>query len=208
MSNETKKIKNRYNRISKIYDVLEKPMEVMIMNKWRERLIKNIEGTKILEVGVGTGKNLLLYPNKLEITGIDFSENMLAKSKAKIKGKENIRLIEMDAQKMSFADNTFDTIVTSCVFCSVPDPVEGLKEMRRVCKPDGKIIMLEHMRSHNNMIGKFMDVMNFIPLHTWGANINRETIENILKAGFKEEEIETQDLWSDIVKLIEIRNKK
>ncbi|MBC9826173.1 class I SAM-dependent methyltransferase [Carnobacterium inhibens] len=208
MSNETKKIKNRYNRISKIYDVLEKPMEVMTMNKWRERLIKNIEGTKILEVGVGTGKNLLLYPNKLEITGIDFSENMLAKSKAKIKGKENIRLIEMDAQKMSFADNTFDTIVTSCVFCSVPDPVEGLKEMRRVCKPDGKIIMLEHMRSHNNMIGKFMDVMNFIPLHTWGANINRETIENILKAGFKEEEIKTQNLWSDIVKLIEIRNKK
>lgn len=57
MSNETKKIKNRYNRISKIYDVLEKPMEVMTMNKWRERLIKNIEGTKILEVGVGTGKN-------------------------------------------------------------------------------------------------------------------------------------------------------
>lgn len=208
MSNETKKIKNRYNRISKIYDILEQPMEVMTMNKWRERLIKNIEGTKILEVGVGTGKNLLLYPNKLQITGIDFSENMLAKSKAKIEGKENIRLIEMDAQKMSFADNTFDTIVTSCVFCSVPDPVEGLKEMRRVCKSDGKIIMLEHMRSQHNIAGKFMDAMNFIPLHTWGANINRETIENILKAGFKEEEIETQDLWSDIVKLIEIRNKK
>ena len=210
MSNETRNIKNRYNRISKIYDILEQPMEVMTMNKWRERLIKNIEGTKILEAGVGTGKNLLLYPNKLEITGIDFSENMLAKAKAKakVKGKENIRLIEMDAQKMNFADNTFDTIVTSCVFCSVPDPVEGLKEMRRVCKPNGKIIMLEHMRSHHNIVGKFMDAMNFIPLHTWGANINRETIENILKAGFKEEEIKTQNLWSDIVKLIEIRNKK
>jgi len=208
MSNETKKIKGRYNRISKIYDILEQPMEVMTMSKWREKLIENIEGPKILEVGVGTGKNLLIYPNKLEITGIDFSENMLEKANQKIKGKENITLIEMDAQKMSFADNTFDTIVTSCVFCSVPDPVEGLKEMRRVCRPDGKIIMLEHMRSHHNIVGKFMDVVNFIPLHTWGANINRETIANILKAGFKEEEIETQDLWSDIVKLIEIRNKK
>jgi len=208
MSNETKKIKGRYNRVSKIYDILEQPMEVMTMSKWREKLIKNIEGPKILEVGVGTGKNLLIYPNKLEITGIDFSENMLEKANQKIKGKENITLIEMDAQKMSFADNTFDTIVTSCVFCSVPDPVEGLKEMRRVCRHDGKIIMLEHMRSHHNIVGKFMDVVNFIPLHTWGANINRETIANILKAGFKEEEIETQDLWSDIVKLIEIRNKK
>ncbi|SIN98651.1 Methyltransferase domain-containing protein [Carnobacterium alterfunditum] len=208
MSNETKKIKGRYNRISKIYDILEQPMEVMTMSKWREKLIENIAGPKILEVGVGTGKNLLIYPNKLEITGIDFSENMLEKANQKIKGKENITLIEMDAQKMSFADNTFDTIVTSCVFCSVPDPVEGLKEMRRVCRPDGKIIMLEHMRSHHNIVGEFMDVVNFIPLHTWGANINRETIANILKAGFKEEEIETQDLWSDIVKLIEIRNKK
>ena len=68
--------------------------------------------------------------------------------------------------------------------------------------------MLEHMRSHHIITGKFMDMVNFVPLHTWGANINRETITNILKAGFKEEEIETQDLWSDIVKLIEIRNKK
>src|SRR5699024_4188970 len=154
------------------------------------------------------GKNLLLYPEKLEITGIDFSEKMLEKSIQKTKGKENITLIEMDAQNMSFADNTFDTVVTSCVFCSVPDPVKGLKEIRRVCKPNGKIVMLEHMRSHNTIIGKFMDMANFFQLYTWGTNINIETISNILKAGFKEEEIETQDLRSDIVKLIEIRNKK
>lgn len=109
---------------------------------------------------------------------------------------------------MSFADDTFDTVVTSCVFCSVPDPVEGLKEIRRVCKPNGKIVMLEHMRSQHRLVGKVMDAVNFIPLHTWGANINRKTLENIVKAGFKEEQIETQDLWSDIVKLIEIRNKK
>jgi len=208
MSNETKKIKNRYNRISKIYDVLEGPMEAMTMSTWREKLITSVEGDQVLEVGVGTGKNSLLYPEKLEITGIDFSEKMLEKAIQKTKGKENITLIEMDAQNMSFADNTFDTVVTSCVFCSVPDPVKGLKEIRRVCKPNGKIVMLEHMRSHHTIIGKFMDMANFFPLYTWGANINRETISNILKAGFKEEEIETQDLWSDIVKLIEIRNKK
>ncbi|SEK55136.1 Methyltransferase domain-containing protein [Carnobacterium iners] len=208
MSNETKKIKNRYNCISKIYDVLEGPMEAMTKSAWNEKLIDAIEGKKVLEVGVGTGKNLLFYPDNVEIIGIDFSEQMLKKAIQKTKGKETITLIEMDAQKMSFADDTFDTVVTSCVFCSVPDPVEGLKEIRRVCKPNGKIVMLEHMRSQHRLVGKVMDAVNFIPLHTWGANINRKTLENIVKAGFKEEQIETQDLWSDIVKLIEIRNKK
>jgi ubiquinone/menaquinone biosynthesis C-methylase UbiE len=208
MSNETKKVKNRYNRVSKIYDILESPMEAMTMNTWRKELLTTIEGKQVLEVGVGTGKNLVLYPEDLEITGIDFSEKMLEKAIQKTKGKENITLIEMDAQEMDFADDTFDTVITSCVFCSVPDPVKGLKEIRRVCKANGKIVMLEHMRSHHNVVGQFMDIVNFIPLHIWGANINRETMANLLEAGFKEENIMTQDLWSDIVKLIEIRNKK
>lgn len=208
MSNQTKKIKNRYNRISKIYDTLENPMKSMTKNVWNEKLVNALEGKKILEVGVGTGNNLRFYPKDLQVTGIDFSENMLEKAKKKTKKEDNISLIEMGVQDMSFADNTFDTIVTSCVFCSVPDPIEGLKEMRRVCKPGGKIIMLEHMRSHHAIIGRMMDGVNFIPLHIWGANINRETIDNVLKAGFKKEEIVAQDLWNDIVKLIEIRNNK
>ncbi len=208
MSNKNDKIKNRYNRISKFYDVLEIPMETISMSKWREALIKKLEGRRILEVGVGTGKNLIYYPRDLDITGIDFSKDMLQKAKDKIKDKKNIKLIEMDAQDMEFADNTFDTVVTSCVFCSVPNPIEGLKEIRRVCKNNGKIVMLEHMRSNNEVAGKFMDVFNFIPLNIWGANINRKTLENLKKAGFNKANIEYQDLWSDIVKLIEIRNKK
>ncbi|MGB3367783.1 MAG: methyltransferase domain-containing protein [Acidaminobacteraceae bacterium] len=208
MSNKSEKIKNRYNRISKVYDILEKPMESMAMGKWRVELFEKIEGEKILEVGIGTGKNLIYYPENLDVTGIDFSKNMLQKAKAKIKNKKNIELIEMDAQKMNFADNTFDTVITSCVFCSVPDPIEGLKELRRVCKNNGKIIMLEHMRSNNKVAGKLMDTLNFIPLNIWGANINRKTIENLKKAGFNEDNIECKDMLSDIVKLIEIRNLK
>lgn len=208
MSNNNEKIKNRYNRISKVYDLLEKPMESMAMGQWREKLIERIEGETVLEIGVGTGKNLIYYPGDLDITAIDFSKNMIAHAKRKIKDKKNIKLIEMNAENMEFADNTFDTVLTSCVFCSVPDPIKGLKEMRRVCKNNGKIIMLEHMRSNHEAVGKFMDIINFIPLHIWGANINRKTMENLRKAGFKEEDIEYQDIWSDIVKLIEIRNKK
>ncbi|MGO1712446.1 MAG: class I SAM-dependent methyltransferase [Senegalia sp. (in: firmicutes)] len=202
------KIKKRYNRISKIYDLMERPMENMSMGEWREELIKRIEGKNVLEVGVGTGKNLSYYPDNLNVTAIDFSPNMLEKARARVKNKKNIKLIEMDAQKMDFADNTFDTVVTSCVFCSVPDPIKGLKEIRRVCKDDGKVIMLEHMRSENEIVGKFMDIINFIPLNIWGANINRRTIENLKKAGFKKEDTHYQDIWSDIVRLIEIRNKK
>jgi len=208
MSKKNKIIQSRYNRISKIYDLLEKPMESMVMGKWREKLIKRIQGEKILEVGVGTGKNIQYYPENLDVTGIDFSKNMLEKAKNKAKDKKNIKLLKMDAQKMAFDDNTFDTVITSCVFCSVPDPILGLKEIRRVCKNNGKIIMLEHMRSKNQVVGKFMDIVNFIPLNIWGANINRKTLENLNRAGFNEEYIKYENIWSDIVKLIEIRNKK
>lgn len=208
MKDKSEKIKKRYNRVSKIYDLMEKPMDSMSSDKWTEKLVQSIEGEKVLEVGVGTGKNLKFYPENLDITAIDFSVNMLEKAKEKIKGKENIKLIEMDAEDMEFEDNTFDTVVTSCVFCSVPDPVQGLKEIRRVCKEDGKIIMLEHMRSRNPVVGKLMDLVNFIPLNIWGANINRRTMENLKKAGFKDEDIEVQNVWTDIFKFIEIRNRK
>lgn len=208
MNENNEKIKSRYNRISKVYDLLEKPMESISSSEWLDKIIGKIEGQKLLEVGVGTGKNLVYYPDSLDVTGIDFSVKMLEKAREKVIDQHHIRLIEMDAQNMQFDDNTFDTVVTSCVFCSVPDPVAGLKEIRRVCKNNGKIIMLEHVRSQNEVIGKFMDIVNFIPLHIWGANINRETLENLKKAGFEEEDIEYQDIWKDIVKLIEIRNRK
>ncbi|MGO1529400.1 MAG: class I SAM-dependent methyltransferase, partial [Senegalia sp. (in: firmicutes)] len=104
--NNNEKIKNRYNRVSKIYDIIESPMENMAMGKWREKLIERIEGKKVLEIGVGTGKNLSYYSDDLEVIGIDFSTNMLEKARERIKNKENIKLIEMDAQNMEFPDNT------------------------------------------------------------------------------------------------------
>jgi ubiquinone/menaquinone biosynthesis C-methylase UbiE len=208
MSDDNKKIEKRYDRISYIYDLIEKPMEIMAMKKYRKQIIEKIEGPKVLEIGVGTGKNLGYYPESLEVIGIDFSKKMLNQANQKIQDKSHIKLIEMDAQNMEFKDNTFDTVITSCVFCSVPDPIKGLKEMRRVCKKNGKIVMLEHMRSQNKVVGKFMDVINFIPLGICGANINRKTMENLKKAGFNEKDIKDDNIWRDIVKLIEIRNNK
>lgn len=208
MAGDNNKIKNRYNRVSKIYDLMEKPMESMLMDDWRKELFEKIEGKKILEVGVGTGKNLDFYSTDKEVTGIDFSEKMLEKAKNKSKDKDHVTLMEMDAENMTFEDNTFDTVVTSCVFCSVPDPVKGLKEIRRVCKNGGKVIMLEHMRSNKPVVGKIMDRINFIPLHIWGANINRQTLKNLQEAGFNKEDTTYKNVWSDVVKIIGMRNKK
>jgi ubiquinone/menaquinone biosynthesis C-methylase UbiE len=202
----TNKIKKRYNRVAKFYDILDKPME-MAVSKWREKLLSGAKG-QVLEVGIGTGKNIPYYPENVELTGVDFSPKMVEIAQKKAKNKSNIQLLEMDAEDMDFSDNSFDTVITSCVFCSVPNPVNGLKEIRRVCKNEGKILMLEHVRSEKQVIGVLMDVFNFIPLHLYGANINRETYENLLKAGFSSQHITVRNLWHDIVKYIEINNLK
>ncbi|MFW6275780.1 MAG: class I SAM-dependent methyltransferase, partial [bacterium] len=171
----TNKIKKRYNRVARFYDILDKPME-MAASKWREKLLSGVKG-KVLEVGIGTGKNIPYYPDNVELTGIDFSPKMVEIARKKAKNKSNIEILEMDAENMDFNDNSFDTVVTSCVFCSVPNPVEGLKEIRRVCKNGGNILMLEHVRSEKKAVGELMDVFNFIPLHLCGANINRRTYD-------------------------------
>lgn len=179
----TERIKKRYNRNAKIYDVMDR----MMSTKERIKLLEDVHGD-VLEVGIGTGMNLPYYPDNVSLTGIDFSEKMLKKAEAKVAalGMENrVKLLEMNAEQMTFESDTFDTIVTSCVFCSVPDPVKGMKEMKRVLKPDGRILMLEHMRSEQPVIGRMMDLVNPLVVGVWGANINRDTMSNIKEAGLK-----------------------
>lgn len=206
MDMHSEKIRKKYNRAARFYDILETPMEMMALREWRIDLMKGLEGN-ILEIGVGTGKNIEYYPDDISITAIDFSEGMLQKAREKAeKYNKNVTLIQMDAQDMKFPDNTFDTIFTTCVYCSVPDPVKGLKEMRRVCKPNGKIIMIEHVRSEKWLLGAVMDILNPIVVITYGANINRKTVENIYKSGFTD--VNSNNLYGDIVKKIVIINKK
>ena len=181
MNKRTELIKKRYDRISSLFDV----MDHMIRSSWRKSLLENLHGN-VLEVGVGTGSNLPYYPENVHVTGIDFSPKMLAKAYKKIgESKAKVVLKEMDAQQMDFSDNTFDFVVSTCVFCSVPDPVKGLKEIRRVVKPEGKILMLEHMRSENSVAGILLDLVNPLTVRIMGANVNRNTIKNIEKAGLK-----------------------
>lgn len=202
----TNKIKKRYDRIASFYDILDKPME-MVASKWREKLLSGAKG-HVLEVGIGTGRNIPYYPDNVELTGIDFSPKMVEIARRKYGNRGNVKILEMDAENMEFNDSSFDTVITSCVFCSVPDPVQGLKEIKRVCKNGGEIVMLEHVRSHKKIVGPLMDTLNFIPLHLYGANINRETLDNLLTAGFVPSQIQVENVWLDIVKLIRINNHK
>jgi ubiquinone/menaquinone biosynthesis C-methylase UbiE len=207
----TELIKKRYNRTAYLFDVMEfmsAPMQAMASDKTRRKLFDQVKG-QVLEVGVGTGKNLRYYPPECTVTAIDFSPNMLARArkklaeaqaKGKAKGKPKVTLLEMDAQAMTFPDNTFDTVVATCVFCSVPDAILGLQEIKRVCKPDGRVLLLEHMRVDKPIIGPLMDAVNPVVVKLMGANINRRTMENIRLAGLTV--LAEEKIFGSLVKLI------
>lgn len=178
-----KSVAHKYDRLSSIYDLMEWPMEFLFSRGWRKEMLSGLKG-RVLEAGVGTGKNLKYYPPGCLVIGIDNSEGMLEKARKKAEGMNNVPLLLMDAEHLEFPDSTFDYVVTTFVLCSIPDPVKALKEMRRILKPSGEMINLEHMRSINRFIAWYEDLINPIIVSITGINVNRKTVENVVKAGF------------------------
>ncbi|MGZ8096461.1 MAG: class I SAM-dependent methyltransferase [Methylosarcina sp.] len=197
-------IKKRYDRIAPYFEGMEAIMEGLFFRNWRKKLWEKVEGHHILEVGVGTGKNFDYYPQHARITAIDFSDQMLKQAKHK-KDRKNIDvdLGLMDVQSLSYASNSFDTIIASFVFCSVPSPSKGLKELYRVCKPGGQILLLEHVLSSNPFIARTMNLLNPLVVALVGANINRNTVKSVRACGFSSVRVDERS--GDIIKLIEIR---
>ena len=175
---EKRQVKRAYKLYAPAYDFVFD----WIFHPGREAAISLLNvrrGQHILEVGIGTGLNLPLYPAHCRITGIDLSEEMLGKAREKVMelGLGNVTLKAMDATVMDFGDDEFDSAVATYTISAVPDPVSVLSEMRRVVKAGGNIVLLNHFRSHKPVIGRFEDLV--APVCTrlgWKSNLPLEPL--------------------------------
>ena len=155
-----------YDKLAKVYDLFFGPT----LHPGRLKAIQrmNIQAhERVLEVGVGTGINLSLYPRDCAITGIDFSGSMLEKARERIARKDlqNIRLLQMDAADLKFADNAFDIVYAPYLISVVPDPLQVAREMRRVCRPGGRIIFLNHFLSPNPLLSRTERLISPFTIH-------------------------------------------
>ncbi len=173
----------RFDRVAWAYDYLIYPLERLGLARTRCQFLARVRG-KVLEAGIGTGINLTCYPPGIELTGIDVSPRMMerARERARRMGMEvDLRL--MDVEKLDFPDATFDYVVATLVFCSVDDPIRGLRELGRVVRPDGLILLLEHVRSENAVLGPLMDLGNHFTRRFMGDDINRRTVDLVHQSG-------------------------
>jgi ubiquinone/menaquinone biosynthesis C-methylase UbiE len=166
----------------------------------KQRLFSKIDGATLM-VGVGTGNDFKFLPKGLSMLGIDISPKMLERAGPRAARYDgSIELREMDVCRLDLPDAAFDTVTSVCTFCSVPNPLVGLREVHRVLKPGGQLLMFEHVRSGIGPLGVLMDLMTPLSSRV-GPALNRDTVGNVQKAGFRLRRVD--NVYLDIVKMIE-----
>ncbi len=163
---ENQFVERVYEKLANVYDLVFGPT----LHPGRLVAIDRMgiaPADRVLEVGVGTGINTSLYPVNCQVTGIDLSSSMLEKARERVarEGLRNVRLMEMDAANLTFADDSFDIVYAPYLVSVVPDPVKVVREMRRVCKPGGKIIVLNHFRSANPILSRVERAISPFTVH-------------------------------------------
>jgi ubiquinone/menaquinone biosynthesis C-methylase UbiE len=162
------------------YDAVMRPVEAAYLSRVRRACFGRARG-RILELGVGTGANLTAYAHGSQVIGVDESAAMLAGARA----KTTTPLFRMDAARLGFADASFDAVAGSLVFCSIPDPLAALAEVRRVLRPGGRLFLLEHVRGAHPMMAGLTDALD-VPWYAMNGSchLNRETERLVAEAGF------------------------
>lgn len=193
----TRAVMRRWNRQAGRYDRMTAPMEWMLrLGTNRGRLFTGLKG-RVLEVGAGTGRSLPHYGAGAAIVASDLSPAMLRRLRARAGGTATACLVAADVEDLPFRDGTFDAVVASCVFCSVPDPVRGLREVHRVLGDGGQLRLLEHVRP-SGLLGRVFDFIDPLVARV-GPHMNRRTVDTVRRAGFV---VEEANVFSDWVKVI------
>jgi ubiquinone/menaquinone biosynthesis C-methylase UbiE len=195
----------KWDRASRSYDFFA-GVDDRRLGAEKQKLLAKLRG-KTLHVAAGTGNDFKFFPRGMDIVSIDISPKMLEQAKVKAEGYQgSIELREADVHSLDYPDSTFDSVVTVFTFCSVPKPVAGLQELHRVLKPDGQLLMLEHVRSSAIApVGIMMDLMTLLTRQI-GPELNRDTVGNVQKAGFRLRLVE--NVYLDVVKTIEaVKNR-
>jgi ubiquinone/menaquinone biosynthesis C-methylase UbiE len=183
-SRDTIDTKARWDHLARHYGVVESLSE-WYLRPFRKILWSYASGC-ILEAGAGTGLNIAFYPPGARVTATDLSGAMMQRARERAEERKgNVTFEEADLCELPFADDTFDTAVATFVFCSVPDPVTCLREMGRVTKPGGRILLLDHVRIDSPLIGRLMDRLNRTTVRLAGEHINHRMDAFVHEAGFE-----------------------
>jgi ubiquinone/menaquinone biosynthesis C-methylase UbiE len=187
-----------YDRVAPVYDLYSGPMEWMGGARRRKRLLDRAGGD-VLEVGVGTGLNLEHYPAGVHVTGIDVSPRMLARARERADASPaTVELEVADVEALPFDDDRFEVATATCVFCSVAGPVRGLRELARVVGPDGRVLLLEHVRPRNRVLGALADLISPLTRRLFGPEVNRRTERNVEAAGLEIVSLRREGVWREI----------
>lgn len=182
---ENQEISEKYDRFARWYDWVEGVPDVLGVSRLRRRLLEHAS-ERVLEIAVGTGKNLRFYPRGSRVIALDLSREMLNVAQQRAtKLPINISLLLADAEALPFSEKSFETVVSSLSGCTFPNPVSALREMVRVCKPSGRILLLEHGRSDRKWLARFQDRHADTFAKPLGCHWNREPQDIAQEAGLK-----------------------
>ena len=180
---DTNEIRDRYDAFARWYDVVESIPEWLGLRRLRRGLIGQARG-RVLEVAAGTGRNLPFYPSGVQFTAVDLSSAMLSRARGRAARLGlAVQFSVQDGATLGFRDGSFDTVISTLTVCTFPDPVAALREMARVCRPGGQILLLEHGRSDRPWLSRWQDRRAPRHYRMLGCNLTREPLELARQAG-------------------------